>query len=135
VPTPSNEEARKVVGLSSPHMLSISLDLAASHWRKVERPPMSARLPHDKSASFALVTFSVSDKLPSERRSRYMPGHRASGTTRVESMLGRLSVTKTRLPAAGISGWPVTLTNALVPFVGAVEAPLDAFFLQVAPQN
>lgn len=64
-----------------------------------------------------------------------MLGHFASPTIRQGSALGRVSVTKTDLVGSWNAGVPVTLTNALAPFVGALGARLDALFRQVSPQN
>jgi hypothetical protein len=90
---------------------------------------------HDKSASLALVRFTMSDRFPSGRRSRYMPRHWASGTTRLGRAFGHLSVTKIDLVASWHAEVLVTLTNAPGPFVGALGAPLDALFRQASPQN
>ena len=72
-------------------------------------------------ASFALVRFTMSDRVPSGRTSRYMPGHLASGTIPFGSFGGRwLSVTRLAELPAGKPRVPVTLTGPPAAVCGAV---------------
>jgi hypothetical protein len=105
--------------VSRTHPLCISFDFASPHRRKIKWTP------HEKSASFVRVKFTMSLRLPSGRRSRNMAGHLASGTMRGSSLGGlRLSVTRFDFWSLDRPGVGVTLRTASTATPGRVIATL-----------